>query len=82
VVVAAGLTDCVPPLGYRVYELPSIPVNITAVAFVAITVKMDAVPAVIEVGLALMLTVAAEVDATVTVAGAETFPPAPVAFAV
>jgi hypothetical protein len=35
-----------------------------------------------EVGFALMVTIAAEADVTVTVAGAETFPPAPVAVAV
>jgi len=29
VVVAAGLTDCVPPLGCRVYVLSSDPVNVT-----------------------------------------------------
>lgn len=51
-------------------------------AFVAVTVKTDAAPTTIEVGLALMLTVAAEIGVTVTVEGAEAFPPAPVALAV
>jgi hypothetical protein len=84
VVVVVGLTDCVPPDAWRGYEVPSDPVTETAVAFVATTVKMDAAPAVIEVGLALMVTVAAGVETavTVTVAGAEVFPPAPVAVAV
>jgi hypothetical protein len=48
---------------------------------VAVTVKVDELPEKIEVGLAVMLTVAAGV-VTVTVAVAETFPPAPVAVAV
>jgi hypothetical protein len=29
VVVAVGLTDCVPPVGCKVYELPSVPVTVT-----------------------------------------------------
>jgi hypothetical protein len=52
------------------------------VAFVAATVKVDEPPALIEMGLAVMLTVGAVADATVTVAGAEAFPPAPNAVAV
>ena len=80
--VAVGLTDCVPPVAWSVYELPSVPVTVTAVAFVAVTVKIDADPAGIEVGLAAMLTVAVGLDAIVTVAGAEAFPPAPDAVAV
>ena len=51
-------------------------------AFVAATVKVDELPALIEAGLADMLTVVAVADATVTVAGAEAFPPDPVAVAV
>ena len=80
--VAVGLTDCVPPLASRVYELPSVPDTVTLMAFVAVTVKMETDPEAIEAGLAVMVTVVAEADATVTVAGAETFPPAPVAVAV
>jgi hypothetical protein len=56
-VVAVGLTNCVPPLVCSVYELPSVPVTVTAVAFVAVTIKTDADPAAIEVGLAVMVTV-------------------------
>jgi hypothetical protein len=84
VVVAVGLTDCVPPVDVRVYELPSLPVIVTPVALVAVTVSVDDPPAVIEVGLAAILTVGAGlVDApTVTVVDAEIFPPAPVAVAV
>jgi hypothetical protein len=49
---------------------------------VAVTVKVDVEPAVMEVGLALMVTVAAEDEVTVTVTGAEMLPPAPIAVAV
>jgi hypothetical protein len=52
------------------------------VAFVAATVKLDEIPALIEAGLAMMLTVVAAAPATVMVAGAEAFPPDPVAVAV
>jgi hypothetical protein len=84
VAVAAGLTTCVPPLIGRVYELPSVPVNVTCVAFVAVTVKTDGLPKTIDVGLAMMVTVGAGFEAAVmvTVAVAEAFPPAPVAVAV
>jgi hypothetical protein len=52
------------------------------VAFVAVTVKMDESPDVIDVGLAEMLTVGAA-GTTVTVAAlVEVFPPVPVAVAV
>lgn len=43
---------------------------------------MDELPAVTEVGLAVMLTVGAGFGVTVTVAAAEVFPPGPVATAV
>jgi hypothetical protein len=64
--------------------LPSVPVNVTCVAFVAVTVKTDEFPETIDVGLAMMVTVGAGLEAavTVTVAVAEAFPPAPVAAAV
>jgi hypothetical protein len=81
-VVAVGLTVCVPPFGCRVYELPSVPVTITWVAFTADTVKMDELPDAIEVGFAVMLTVGGGFELTVRVALAEVFPPAPVAAAV
>jgi hypothetical protein len=59
-------------------------VIVTEVAFVAATVKVDEAPAVIEAGLALMVTVGAGVVVafTVTVAVAEAFPPAPTAVTV
>jgi hypothetical protein len=82
VVVAAGFTACTPPLGCKVYVLPSEPVNVTCVAFVAITVKLDELPEEIEAGFAAMLTVGAAAATTMMVAVAEVFPPAPVAVAV
>ena len=80
--VAAGLTVCVPPFGCRVYELPSVPVTITWVAFTADTVKMDELPDAIEVGFAVMLTVGGGFAPTVKIALAEVVPPVPVAPAV
>jgi hypothetical protein len=59
VVVAAGLTACVPPLGCRVYELPSLPATVTVVALVAITVKVEELPAATDAGLASIATVGA-----------------------
>jgi hypothetical protein len=52
------------------------------VALVAVTVKMDELPAVTAVGFAAIVTVGAGFAATVTVAVAEVFPPAPLAVAV
>jgi hypothetical protein len=52
------------------------------VAFVAVTVKVDELPAVIEVGLAVIATVGAGPAVIETVAVAEAFPPVPVAVAV
>jgi hypothetical protein len=65
--------------------LPSVPVTVTPVALVAATVNVDELPAAIEVGLAVMLTVGAAggpAGVTVTVAVAVILPPAPVAVAV
>lgn len=81
-VVAAGLAVCVPPFGSRVYELPSDPVTVTCVALVAVTVKVEELPAVIEAGSAVILTVGIPGTATVTVVVTVVFPPAPVATAV
>jgi hypothetical protein len=39
--VADGVTCWVPPAGCKVYELPSLPETVTAVAFVAETVNVD-----------------------------------------
>jgi hypothetical protein len=51
------------------------------VALLAVTVNVEELPKVIEVGFAAILTVGAGL-VTVTVALAEVFPPAPVAVAV
>jgi hypothetical protein len=59
VVVAVGLTACVPPVAEREYVLLSVPVTVTVMALVAVTVKVDELPALIEVGLAVMVTVVA-----------------------
>jgi hypothetical protein len=81
VVVAAGVTLCVPPVGLRVYLLPSEPVRVTVVAFVATTVRVEEPPAETDAGLAVMVTVGAA--ATVTIAVAVAFVPfVPVAVAV
>jgi hypothetical protein len=59
-------------------------VIVTPVALVAVTVRVDELPAAMEVGFALMVTVGAEAVpvVTVTVAVAVVVPPAPVAVAV
>jgi hypothetical protein len=82
VVVALGLTGCVPPVACSVYELPLLPVTITPVALVAVTVNKDELPAVIDAGLAVMATVGAGFGVTVMVVDCELFPPGPVAVAV
>jgi hypothetical protein len=80
-VVEVGLTDCVPPVAARVYELLSLPVIVTVVAFVAATVKVDEEPAGMDVGLALIETVGAGI-VTVTVVMAVTVEVTPTAVAV
>jgi hypothetical protein len=61
----------------------SVPVIVTVVAFVAVTVRIDEAPATIEVGLAVIATVGAPLTpAPVTTAVAVVVPPAPVAVAV
>jgi hypothetical protein len=86
VVVAAGLTACVPPVAPNVNLLPSEPERDTAVAFVAVTVRMEELPAVTDAGLAVIVTAGAPEpdpeDETVTVDAAVADPPAPVALAV
>ena len=64
--------------------LPSVPLIVTVVALVAITVKVEEPPDAMDVGLAVMLTVGAGgvAGVTVTVVLAEALPPAPVAVAV
>jgi hypothetical protein len=56
-------------------------VTVTAVALLAVTVRVEELPAVIEVGLAAILTVGGGL-VSVTVAVAEAFPPVPAAVAV
>ena len=80
--VVAGLTACVPPLGSNVYALPSLPATVTRVAFMAVTVNVDAPPELIEAGLAEIVTVGGGFGVTVTAVLADIFPPAPVASAV
>ena len=77
--VAVGLTACVPPVGCSVYALPSEPLIVTCVAFVAVTVNVEEFPAVMEAGLAAIVTVAPVGWVTVTIAVAEAVPPGPVA---
>src|ERR1700751_5744747 len=83
VVLAAGPTAWVPPLAPSVYELPSEPLIVTCVALVAVTVRIDELPAAIDVGFAVIVTAGggkfAETE-TVTVAVAD--PPEPAAVAV
>lgn len=71
-----------PPVGCKVYELPSLPVTITPVAFAAVTVNVEEFPEIIDVGFAVIVTAGTGLAATVTVAVAEALPPAPVAVAV
>ena len=82
VVLADGVTDCVPPLACRSYELPSDPLIVTCVALVAATVNVDELPATTVVGFPAMVTVGAGFDVTVTVAFADAVPPGPDAAAV
>jgi hypothetical protein len=52
------------------------------VAFIAVTVRIDELPAAMEAGIAVMLTVGGGFEVTVRVELAAVFPPAPVAVAV
>ena len=54
VVVAAGLTACVPPAAPRLYVLPSEPLIVTCVAFVAVIVRIDELPAATDTGFAVI----------------------------
>jgi hypothetical protein len=58
-VVALGVTDCVPPVAANAYELPSLPLIVTVVALAARTVKVDGLPAGTVAGLAVISTVGA-----------------------
>jgi len=65
-----------------VYELPSLPVTVTCVALLAVTINVEEPPAAIDVGFATIVTVGAAPAVTVTIAVADAVPPAPVAVAV
>ena len=56
-VVEVGLTEIVPPLAFTVRLLPLVPVIAIPVAFVAVTVKVEELPLVIDWGLALIVTI-------------------------
>ena len=62
--------------------LPSVPVSVTCVEFVALTVKMDELPGATEAGLAVIVTVGVGLGVTVMVVAAWILPPSPVAVAV
>ena len=57
VVEAVGLTACVPPAAVRLYVLPSDPLSVTSVAFVAVTVRVEEFPITIDDGAAVIVTV-------------------------
>jgi hypothetical protein len=85
VVVEVGLTVAFPPVAPSVSLLPLVPVIVIPVAFLAVTLKTEELPLVIEVGLALIVTVGLTDPApvsTVIVTEAEAVPPEPVAVAV
>ena len=64
-----GATDTVPPAAAIVRLLPLVPVIVIPVAFVAVTVRTEELPLVINVGLAEMVTVGAgELNAAPTAA--------------
>ena len=80
-----GLTATVPPAAAIVRLLPLVPVIVIVVlALSAVTVKTEEFPLIIEVGLAVIVTVGAGdvLVVTVIVTDAEAVPPAPVASAV
>jgi hypothetical protein len=68
VVAEVGLTDTAPPPAAIVRLLPLLPVIAIPVAFVAVTVKIEELPLVIDVGLAPIVTVGAGELVTTTTA--------------
>jgi hypothetical protein len=88
VVVEVGLTEIAPPPAAVVRLLPLLPVIVIPVALVAVMVKVDELPLVTVMGLALIETVGAPVEpfdppvVTVIVTDAVVVPPVPVAVAV
>ena len=84
-VVEVGLTDNAPPPAASVRLLPLVPVIVIPVALLAVTVKVEELPLVIDMGLALIVTVGVPdvpPDPTVIVTDAVAVPPDPVAVAV
>lgn len=73
-----------PPVAPTLKVVPSEPLSVTCVAFVAVMVRIDELPAVIEVGVAVIVIagVADPADDTVIVEFAVAEPPGPVAVAV
>jgi hypothetical protein len=84
VVLEVGLTDTTPPVVDSVCLLPLVPSSVTEVALVACTVNTEEAPGLIDVGLAVMVTLGAEpvLDVTVIFTLVEAVPPEPVAVAV
>ena len=73
--VEVGLTDCVPPEAESEYVLPSDPVIVTVVAFVAVTVSVSELPALMLLFCAEIVTVGLDVPVpTVIVVWAEVLP--------
>jgi hypothetical protein len=64
------------------YVVPSDPLIVTWVAFVAVTVRIDELPEATDTGFAAICTVGAGLADTVTVAEAVAVPPSPLAVAV
>jgi hypothetical protein len=62
-VVEPGVTVSVPPVAAKEAVLPSVPVIVIPVEFVAVTVNTDDCPAVIEAGLATRVTAGWVVEA-------------------
>ena len=86
-VVEVGLTDTDPPLAPIARLLPLLPAMVMPVALVAVTVRTEELPFVIDVGLALIVTVGGpdppdEPVVTVIMTEDEAVPPGPVAVAV
>jgi hypothetical protein len=68
VVVTVGLTVSRPPPAVgKVNEVPSLPLTVTVVAYDEVTVRVDELPDVIELGLAVIETVGAGFAETVTI---------------
>lgn len=56
-VVAVGFTACTPPVVPRRYDVPSLPVIVNWVAFVAAIVRTEVYPLATVVGVAVIVTV-------------------------